>query len=651
MASNGRELLFQRNLTDAYKLSIYYEWEIGWQDVETNTTTVDWRILTDFTLENPSYYSATKWGLSKDDTYLRYWYSAGGTYDIDQDIIDPLAVPGELYELEEGVHEYARGFTDIPHDSIDYQTFAVRLFFPGVYYCNRYDVWDREYIYSDNSPGIKTPRITLDYIVRSATITSVTSPSFTDEDPLTVTYKNPAGAYATSLRIGISSTNGNMIIPYRNIDKEATSYTFSVEDLTLLHPLLDNANYQTRFSFQVLLESTVPVIDGNTTETEVDNFLAVMISIINYKPTLDVELKATDATTLNATGDEEGKTFINGVSDIYYDLNSSVKKGAIQDSLWIGNGGVDKYTETGTFTNVTTNYFSAYLKDNRGYQVSQEITIGEGDWSSYRWIDYFPLTVRVKQGLLDANGRLEVTLTGKFFNGNFGKKSNSFRYQYNIRPTTSGTDNWSSIITVPVDNLTIDNENNYTYTFTITGLNYTTRYAFTLEAYDELMSEVAETSTVIGAIPVFDWGKDDFNFNVPVNFSEGFTIPNSALKQLWNGQYHMNGTSTSINLIENISDQPNGIVLIFTPYDSSTGLANDEKLMSFFVSKKTVQVMPSKLHTFLLIPDASFSTIGAKSVYISDTKITGYTASGNSGTSKGITYNNAGFVLRWVLGV
>ena len=660
MASSGSEIIYDYNtLNSGYTsaenrihLQLHYDWEVISQDVENNSSTVRWSLRS--TLQQYStvndiryYFTLTDIYGNQSNMYIRYWYDGSGTYDIDQ-VIQVDGADARLY-IPIGESTLFTDTVTIPHDSVDYQSFKIRLTFDRLFSAPSNDSWEYQ-LASWSSNNMPTPIITLDYIVRSASIVSLSSISITDEDSLTLTYSNPAGEYATVLQAGISltSSDSSMAVPYRPLSKTGTSYTFnfSESELSNLYKVLDEGATSARL--RLFLKSTVPVTDGSTTQT-VKESRDITLTFINYKPTLNVQLKATDTTTLNATGDE--KVFINGVSEVYFNLNPSVKKDATQAAIWIGNGGDDKYTASGTFTDITTDYFSAYLRDNRGYQVSQEIKLGEGDWVDYRWIDYFPLTVKVHQGLLDANGQLAVTLTGKFFNGDFGNKSNTFKYQYNIRKTTSGTDNWSSIISVSPNNMSLDNQGNYSYTFTIKGLDYTARYALTVDVIDEIMSEMAETSTVIGAIPVFDWSKDDFNFNVPVNFAAGFTQPNSALKQLWNGQYHMNGTTTSINLIESVSSQTNGLVLVFTPYDSSTGLANDEKLMSFFVSKKVVQVMPSKLHTFLLIPDASFSTIGAKSVYISDTKITGYAASGNSGTSKGVTFNNAGFVLRYVLGV
>ena len=49
--------------------------------------------------------------------------------------------------------------------------------------------------------------------------------------------------------------------------------------------------------------------------------------------------------------------------------------------------------------------------------------------------------------------------------------------------------------------------------------------------------------------------------------------------------------------------------------------------------------------------DGTFGVIASKYLYIHDDKITGSDSNNKSGTANGITYNNAGFVLRYVIGV
>ena len=46
-----------------------------------------------------------------------------------------------------------------------------------------------------------------------------------------------------------------------------------------------------------------------------------------------------------------------------------------------------------------------------------------------------------------------------------------------------------------------------------------------------------------------------------------------------------------------------------------------------------------------------FGAIATKYLYVNDAYITGHADNNATGTANGITYNNAGFVLRYVIGV
>jgi len=120
-------------------------------------------------------------------------------------------------------------------------------------------------------------------------------------------------------------------------------------------------------------------------------------------------------------------------------------------------------------------------------------------------------------------------------------------------------------------------------------------------------------------------------------------------KVLWSGGYYMTATHT-IALSEKVSQQPNGIVLVFSRY--SGGAAQDYHWNEFFVSKEWVRRHPGTGHSFMMTNDGLFSLMATKYLYIHDDKIGGNDVNGQSGTgTSGIIYNNAGFVLRYVIGV
>lgn len=120
-------------------------------------------------------------------------------------------------------------------------------------------------------------------------------------------------------------------------------------------------------------------------------------------------------------------------------------------------------------------------------------------------------------------------------------------------------------------------------------------------------------------------------------------------KLLWQGVYCMSASQT-VTLAEPVSKQNNGIILVFSRY--SSGEARDYHFNHAFVHKMFVNLHPGVGNTFLMTTDGSFSVMATKYLYIHDDHIDGNANNEATGTgSSGVTYENNGFVLRYVIGV
>lgn len=121
-------------------------------------------------------------------------------------------------------------------------------------------------------------------------------------------------------------------------------------------------------------------------------------------------------------------------------------------------------------------------------------------------------------------------------------------------------------------------------------------------------------------------------------------------KMLWGGDLtsgmYMTAGHTA-DLLEPISAQPNGIILVFSAYNGADD--TNYNWQCFFVPKSLVKLTTSG-HTFVL-GRGKFSYTGTKYLYIYDTYITGHADNNLTGTNNGITYANNKFVLRYVIGV
>lgn len=124
----------------------------------------------------------------------------------------------------------------------------------------------------------------------------------------------------------------------------------------------------------------------------------------------------------------------------------------------------------------------------------------------------------------------------------------------------------------------------------------------------------------------------------------------STKKLLATGPSHLMSKQT-LYLSEKISEQTNGIAIVFSNYDMVSKTPVNEDFQCFFVPKYQVSAFNGRGHNFFMVNNPSFKNVCSKYLYIYDDKIVGDDINATSGTSNGITYNNYSLVLRYVIGV
>lgn len=130
-------------------------------------------------------------------------------------------------------------------------------------------------------------------------------------------------------------------------------------------------------------------------------------------------------------------------------------------------------------------------------------------------------------------------------------------------------------------------------------------------------------------------------------WGEWNTVYNGGGKILWKGAMYMTA-GHKITLAEPISKQPSGIVLVFSRYDN--GAAAEHNYNSFFVSRLLVSEKAGVGSAFHM-NTVNYSMICTKYLYINNETIAGNDSNDDAGTSNGVTYNNAAYVLRYVIGI
>lgn len=121
---------------------------------------------------------------------------------------------------------------------------------------------------------------------------------------------------------------------------------------------------------------------------------------------------------------------------------------------------------------------------------------------------------------------------------------------------------------------------------------------------------------------------------------DGFT------KVLWDGADYMSGDQTITFYNETVSDQLNGIVLVWSRYNTNTHQASNSDVHTQFIPKWCVEEMNGAGHAFI-DPYRHFD----KYFRVYNDKIVGNDVNGNPGTEGGLSYDNRNCVLRAVIGV
>ena len=196
--------------------------------------------------------------------------------------------------------------------------------------------------------------------------------------------------------------------------------------------------------------------------------------------------------TVALTGDET--VLVCYASTAVCNLNAVARKGASIVSRVLG--GQELQEDTLSIPNFDADRIDGYVVDSRGYTC--------GFLSAFKPVRYIPLTVNLTAGRTDpTSGNATVTVKGNYFRGSFGAQSNNLRIVCRIGEQEQ--------VLAPVFT-----SGGYEAVGTFSGLNYLQSHSVTVTVKDAL-TELTRTSVIGKGVPVFDWGEEDFRFNVPVS--------------------------------------------------------------------------------------------------------------------------------------
>ena len=446
-------------------------------DTATNTSRIDWKFISAGSTADATLYlvCATTIKINGEQVYykgLTNWYGTGTPER-----------PAQTFPAAEGS---VSGSVTVKHNSdgsLSIPVYFKTAVFDSAYHKDYGGTWE------------------LDKIPRGATITA--APNFNDDGNPTVTYTNPAGNVVDALDIAIYNTAGSAsYAAYRAATKTGTSYTFNLTsaERTALRKAATGNTLAVKFYLRTR-------IGDNTFYSSVEKTL----TIANPNPTLSPTVVDNNETTKALTGD--ANKLIKYYSNAYYTINAAPVKEATLSSQSATHNGTKKTTATGTFNAVESGSFTFAATDSRGNTSTKTIT--------KTMVNYVKLTCNQDIDI-STNGVATIKASGNYFNASFGAVANTLTVQYRWKTQGGSYSSWT-------DMTVTKSGNTYTATASKTGLNYQTTYVFQCRAIDKInTSGVSTDEKATKALPVFDWGENDFQFNVPVIFAAGFTQSTSV---------------------------------------------------------------------------------------------------------------------------
>jgi len=359
----------------------------------------------------------------------------------------------------------------------------------------------------------------LDLIPQKANITAANN--FTDEDKPTITYTNTAGESVDSLQACISVDGETPLIEYRDIGMLDTTYTFEFTsaEKVALQAATPNSNTITVYF----------IIKTEIQGTPYYSKMAKVLTIANSKPAVFPIVYDTNESVIALTGNKN--VLLVGHSNAYFSIGAAANKQATIASQKVTNTGVSFETATGTFEKVGSGVFVFDAVDSRGNATQYTLTKDT--------VGYIKLTCDLKAFAPTPDGAMEFEISGNYFNSSFGAVDNTLAVYYRYKTNSGEYCDWITL------QPTVTN-NRYTTSVVMTGLDYQNTYTIQAKAVD-VLNTVNSVEKAVKTRPVFDWGRDDFKFNVPVEFTEDIIIDkplNVEVDTTLNGTVAINGEAT-----------------------------------------------------------------------------------------------------------
>lgn len=324
----------------------------------------------------------------------------------------------------------------------------------------------------------------------------ITATNFTDEENPHITF-SPFGKYS-KIEAALSFDGVNPLFGWQTVASGSTQYNFTLTE-TNRDVLRTQAKSKTTPIYYMLKTTR----QSGTQTAEYISKVERVLTIVDSNPYFNNPI-VEDGNSVTAALTGDINTMVKYHSQAVYAINPVATKGAtiVEQRISCGN----KYNDSplGDISNVESNVFILTTMDSRGTVVSQVIEKG--------FVDYIRLTANIERKSATPDGNIQFNIYGNYFNNTFGAVANTLQIQYRYKTDSSEYGNWVTVTPTLKDNT-------YTVPVELNGFDYRGAYIFQAKAVDKL-ENVLSLEQTIKVTPIFDWSENDFNFNVPVQYTE-----------------------------------------------------------------------------------------------------------------------------------
>lgn len=301
-------------------------------------------------------------------------------------------------------------------------------------------------------------------------------------------------AYTHSIAYSFGDLKGYLadasgVLSDTEVKMSATSLSF---------PIPESFYAQIPDAISGICKLTVKTYSGNTQiGAEKSCTFTVTAPAASCCPEVSGTVEDINEATVALTGN--GEKLVRGMSTAQCTIAAQAKNGASLKSKSIS--GMPAEENTVTIDGVESGNICFSATDSRGYTGTFV--------KSVEMVEYVFLTCSAEAMRTNpTDGKAVLTLSGNYFNSSFGAEDNDLQLEYQV-----GSGKIESVVRKIEGN-------RYFITVNLLEMDYRTSHTLIVTVRDKLMSLTKEVTLEKG-IPVFDWGEQDFTFNVPVNLEGG----------------------------------------------------------------------------------------------------------------------------------